>query len=249
MKSLAFDMVSLVATLCRLEVQSTVGTCQIAAHSKNVHRSRCGSHITRKCLTGLVAASLSCVSIASLSAFEGVRTVWVSASQWPNARTQAEFARDAVRLYGAENGSDEEKALAIYYYSLRVMGHGGNPRQGPYGKETVVWDHWMVFHSYTKALCEYWAWFIIDLWKAYHGNWSFDPAKGVARKISLDATREVPPVPGAGNEGRISVLKRRHGLDRCRYHGEDGMHRWVGLAVIANNLVSTATFSRARAAA
>jgi Transposase domain (DUF772)/Transposase DDE domain len=50
-----------------------------------------------------------------------------------------------------------------------------------------------------------------------------------------------------GSEGRISVLKRRHGLSRCRYHGEDGMHRWVGLGVIANNLVSTATFSRARA--
>src|SRR5439155_1567242 len=52
-----------------------------------------------------------------------------------------------------------------------------------------------------------------------------------------------------GCEGRISVLKRRHGLDRCRYHGEDGMHRWVGLGVIANNLVSAATFSKARAAA
>jgi IS5 family transposase len=52
-----------------------------------------------------------------------------------------------------------------------------------------------------------------------------------------------------GCEGRISVLKRRHGLDRCRYHGEEGMHRWVGLGVIANNLMSTATFSRARAAA
>jgi transposase, IS5 family len=52
-----------------------------------------------------------------------------------------------------------------------------------------------------------------------------------------------------GCEGRISVLKRRHGLDRCRYHGPDGLHRWVGLGVIANNLVSTATFSKARAAA
>jgi IS5 family transposase len=50
-----------------------------------------------------------------------------------------------------------------------------------------------------------------------------------------------------GCEGRISVLKRRHGLDRCRYHGEQGMHRWVGLGVIANNLVSTATFLNARA--
>jgi transposase, IS5 family len=48
-----------------------------------------------------------------------------------------------------------------------------------------------------------------------------------------------------GSEGRISVLKRRHGFDRCRYHGLDGMKRWVGLSVIANNLVSTATFWRA----
>jgi IS5 family transposase len=50
-----------------------------------------------------------------------------------------------------------------------------------------------------------------------------------------------------GYEGHISLLKRRHGLVRCRYHGEDGMHRWVGFGVIANNLVSTATFSTARA--
>ena len=51
-----------------------------------------------------------------------------------------------------------------------------------------------------------------------------------------------------GSEGRISVLKRRHGLDRCRYHGLDGMKRWVGLGVIANNLVSIARFTSARAA-
>src|SRR5215831_9287818 len=43
-----------------------------------------------------------------------------------------------------------------------------------------------------------------------------------------------------GCEGRISVLKRRHGLRRCRLHGRDGLHRWVGLGVIADNLVNTA---------
>lgn len=52
-----------------------------------------------------------------------------------------------------------------------------------------------------------------------------------------------------GCEGRISVIKRRHGLRRCRYHGTDGMSRWVGLGVIADNLVNTATFMNARAAA
>ena len=45
------------------------------------------------------------------------------------------------------------------------------------------------------------------------------------------------------------MLKRRHGLRRCRYHGFDGMRRWVGLGVIANNLVSTATFLNAPATA
>jgi IS5 family transposase len=40
-----------------------------------------------------------------------------------------------------------------------------------------------------------------------------------------------------GSEGRISALKRRHGLRRCRYRGASGMHRWVGLAVIANDLL------------
>ena len=52
-----------------------------------------------------------------------------------------------------------------------------------------------------------------------------------------------------GSEGRISVLKRRHGLERCRYHGLDCMNRWVGLGVIANNLVSTARVLNARTTA
>jgi IS5 family transposase len=40
-----------------------------------------------------------------------------------------------------------------------------------------------------------------------------------------------------GCEGRISALKRRHGLRRCRYNGLRGIQRWVAMAVIANNLL------------
>ena len=40
-----------------------------------------------------------------------------------------------------------------------------------------------------------------------------------------------------GCEGRISALKRRHGLRRCLYSGLDGMRRWVGLGVIADNII------------
>jgi hypothetical protein len=40
----------------------------------------------------------------------------------------------------------------------------------------------------------------------------------------------------SGLEGRISGLKRRHKLERCRYHGPDGLERWVGWGVITHHL-------------
>jgi transposase, IS5 family len=51
-----------------------------------------------------------------------------------------------------------------------------------------------------------------------------------------------------GCEGRISVVKRRHGLDRCRYKGFVGMKRWVGLGVIADNIVNIGRTMAKRAA-
>lgn len=51
----------------------------------------------------------------------------------------------------------------------------------------------------------------------------------------------------AGIEGRISGLKRRHGLSRCRNHGEAGMERWVGWGIIVHDLrmIAQATASAA----
>jgi hypothetical protein len=43
---------------------------------------------------------------------------------------------------------------------------------------------------------------------------------------------------GAPDAKDISVLKRRHGLARSRYRGSDGMRRWVGLGIIADNLIN-----------
>jgi IS5 family transposase len=40
-----------------------------------------------------------------------------------------------------------------------------------------------------------------------------------------------------GCEGRISILKRRHGVRRSRYKGTAGMRRYVGLSVMADNLI------------
>jgi IS5 family transposase len=44
-----------------------------------------------------------------------------------------------------------------------------------------------------------------------------------------------------GCEGRISVLKRRHGLRRSLYKGQDGIRCWVGLGIIADNLIHIGT--------
>src|SRR5262249_55162604 len=40
-----------------------------------------------------------------------------------------------------------------------------------------------------------------------------------------------------GCDERISALKRRHGLRRCRYRGLLAMEGWVGLGMIANNVL------------
>jgi IS5 family transposase len=37
---------------------------------------------------------------------------------------------------------------------------------------------------------------------------------------------------------RAGPADARHGLDRCRYKGFAGMNRWVGLGVIADNVVN-----------
>jgi IS5 family transposase len=49
----------------------------------------------------------------------------------------------------------------------------------------------------------------------------------------------------AGIEGRIGVLQRVYGLDRCPDHGADGLERWVGFGILTANLV---TIARATAA-
>ncbi len=52
----------------------------------------------------------------------------------------------------------------------------------------------------------------------------------------------------AGIEGRINVLQRDYGLDRCREHGEAGMGRWVGWGIVTHNLAQIARTVAARPA-
>ena len=44
----------------------------------------------------------------------------------------------------------------------------------------------------------------------------------------------------AGIEGRINVLRRDYGLDRCQEHGAAGLGRWVGWGIVTHNLAQIA---------
>ena len=52
----------------------------------------------------------------------------------------------------------------------------------------------------------------------------------------------------SGIEGRISVLFRGRGMKRCRLHGRERFELFVGLAVLANNLLVLADLLKRRAA-
>ena len=59
-----------------------------------------------------------------------------------------------------------------------------------------------------------------------------------------------------GSQFRVYRTKLRLGKGQFQLHvfhslyrGDDGMHRWVGFGVIADNLMNIATFAKARAAA
>jgi hypothetical protein len=53
----------------------------------------------------------------------------------------------------------------------------------------------------------------------------------------------------AGIAGRLSVWRRRLGLDRCLEHGEVGLGRWVGWGMVTANLAKIAQAQVARRAA
>ncbi len=66
------------------------------------------------------------------------------------------------------------------------------------------------------------------------------PQRGYRSKARLKHEHKAWFVKGrywhAGVEGRISVLKRAHDLDRCLAHGLTGFECWVGWGIIAGNL-------------
>ena len=89
-------------------------------------------------------------------------------------------------------------------------------------------------------------------------------AAAKARASNASASQIAPPKARSANASRRSAGSARpemadrmrgshqrgqatHGLDRCRYKGDAGMKRWVGLGVIADNLVKSVAQSKSQA--
>jgi len=60
--------------------------------------------------------------------------------------------------------------------------------------------------------------------------------RNVHPRIQSGSTTEAVGVWYASPHEKVS--KRRHGLNRCQYRGDDGMKRWIGLGVFVDNLIN-----------
>lgn len=122
---------------------------------------------------------LSILMLAGLlNAYEGVNKVWVSSSQWANSKSQVTFGQSAAQIEGATN--NHQAALAVYFWALRVFGHGGGGHaEGGKGSEAELNDWWGNWSCYSRNYCVTWAHGLCELWMGYKNNFTMSTARKV----------------------------------------------------------------------
>lgn len=144
--------------------------------------------------------------------------------------------------FGRKLRLDEVEGGLITDYA--IVAHGGGQDQ-PYLADSLAAHH----HHFGQAP----ALLAADRGLASAKNVRLARTAGV-KHIALPTGGRAPPDRWfrrgyrfrAGIEGRIHVLRRDYGLKRCRYHGEQGMGRWVGWGIVTHNLAKIAAVSAAR---
>jgi IS5 family transposase len=126
-----------------------------------------------------------------------------------------------IRRYAVLEGNPDEKAHLppSLAHHLQQFGHPPTLRTGDRGVHSATNERYAQRHGVTEVVLP-------------------KPGKRSATRLAYERQEWLRAGRHwrAGIEGRISGLKRRHGLARCRYHGTAGMERWVGLGVIAHAL-------------
>ncbi len=184
-------------------------------------------------------------------------TAWRRGGRWSNAATRATLAGLSRNPAGRAGRflHRTEPECTLNRCPIAISGHGKRPRPASRlrprncesrlarqtesypGNRVLSLAHERLFGRPPRLA-------VADAGFASNANEQFARAHNVRHVVLPRHRRERRPRADraalrwrTGAEGRISVLKRRHGLARCRYRGMLGMERWVGLGVIANNLL------------
>ena len=118
------------------------------------------------------------------------QSVWVSTDGWPNSLTLATFASDVLRLSGAKTGQD--KAIAMWHWSRRLMRTGPTLSEGARGREKQSHDPLKILNISSQGDC------------MVHGNFASDLA-GELEWGRYDIVHGMLPVPG------VNVYQLRSG--------------------------------------
>ncbi len=141
----------------------------------------------------------------SVFADEALVNVSVAANRWPDCTTLESAVRDIFRIEGVLDGSDQDKALALWkWFRILVSGTGGHyAYEGPPGSEILCSDPHKIFTVYGHHQCDGQSWAMVALWRA-------------AGYMALDEC----------TLGHTTAALRYRDIDgQFRYHSFDPQHR------------------------
>ncbi|MFH1760851.1 MAG: hypothetical protein ABIA63_07095 [bacterium] len=161
------------------------------------------------------------IIISSGWTFEGLKNVWLSSDKWINSKTQKTLAESAIRLAGAENSSEEDKAKALFYIMHLIYGRGGTSiSEGPKGKEYAIADVWHKLHTHINSCCDKYNRVFMELWMAHTGELPEDPY--VKRFFQSKTARKV----NARDAGGKYEKDQLHTSTAIYWVDEDGVGRY-----------------------
>lgn len=99
---------------------------------------------------------------------EAAVNVGLASNRWPDCTTLESAIRDIFRLEGVAEGSDQQKALALWkWFRILVSATGGSyAYEGPRGKERLCHDPHKILTVYGHHQCDGMSWTMVPLWRA-----------------------------------------------------------------------------------
>jgi hypothetical protein len=147
---------------------------------------------------------------------EALVNVSLANNRWPDCTTLESAIQDIFRLEGAQHGTDQDKALALWkWFRILVSATGGSyAYEGPRGEERLCHDPHKIFTVYGHHQCDGMSWAMAALWRAA-GYMAFD-------ECTLGHTTAA--LRYQDRDGEV----RYHSLDpQRRYYHWDEQHQWV----------------------